>query len=267
MERITYPTDVSDREWEILKILMPSTPEVGRPREAPWREIVNGIFYITRAGCAWRLLPHDFPKWFTVYYYFRLWRKMGIWEKINDELRKTVRMAAGKKEDPTAAIIDSQSIKTTEAGGEKGFDAGKKINGRKRHIIVDTNGMLLKVNVHPADIQDRDGAKNLLKEAREKLPTLSMIWADGGYAGKLVEWSKSKVDMNIEIIKRTDKIKGFKVLSRRWVVERTFGWLGKNRRLSKDYERVNQTSESFIYLGMTRLMIRRLALNPSVAVF
>lgn len=143
---------------------MLSLAEVGRPREAPWREIVNGIFYISRAGCAWRLLPHDFLKWFTVYYYFRIWRKKGIWEKINDELRKKVRIVAGNKEEPTAAIIDFQSVKTTEAGGQKVFDAGKKIKGRKRHIVVDTNGLLLKVNVHPADIQDRDCAKKLLKE-------------------------------------------------------------------------------------------------------
>ena len=169
MDRIPYATDLSDREWEILKKLMPPDKLSGRPRKYTWREIVNALFYITKTGCHWRLLPNDFPKWWTVYSYFRCWRIGGIWEAINDELRKAVRAVEGREEEPTAVIIDSQSTKSSETSGDTGYDAGKKINGAKRHIAVDVGGLLINAVVHSADIQDRDGAVNLLRKARKNV--------------------------------------------------------------------------------------------------
>jgi putative transposase len=258
MDRTPYHSDVTDAEWKILEKLMPMNTDKGRPRKYEWREILNGIFYVVRSGCQWRQLPHDLPKWWTVYYYFRLWTRHGIWEKINDELRKMVREDVGKCRDASAAIIDSQTVKTTESGGIRGYDAGKKINGRKRHIIVDTLGLVIKAVVHSADVQDRNGAMKTIKAAQEKLKTLQLMWADGGYAGHLVEWVKNGFNFVLEIVKRSDDEKGFKVLPMRWIVERTFGWLGRNRRMSKDFERLPSTSEALVYLGMIRLMLRRL---------
>ena len=259
MERKPYQTDVSDAEWQILQALMPMQKAGGRPRQYEWREILNAIFFVTRSGCQWRLVPHDLPPWWTAYFYFRLWRLLGIWEKMNSELRKTVRvLCEGRDPEPSAGVIDSQSVKNTETGGKSGFDAGKKINGVKRHIVVDTCGLVMKAVVHTADIQDRDGAMITFNRMKNMCPRLKLVWADGGYAGQLVEWTKRKLNIKLEIVKRSDDIKGFKILPRRWVVERTFGWLGRNRRLSKNYERCTDSGESFIYVGMIRLMARRL---------
>jgi putative transposase len=260
MKRKPYHTDVSDQEWEIIKHLLPPPSSRGRPRENEWREILNAIFYVTRTGVQWRLLPHDFPAWWTVYFYFRLWRIKGIWEKINDELRKAVRACCeNRDEEPSAGIIDSQSVKNSETGGAKGFDAGKKISGIKRHLVVDTIGLVMKAVVHTADVQDREGAMLVFNRMKGKFPRLELAWADGGYAGQLVDWTQRMIGVRLEIVKRTDNMSGFKILPRRWVVERTFGWLGRNRRLARNYERLPETGESFIYVAMTRLMLRRLA--------
>jgi putative transposase len=258
LNRRHYETDLSDREWEIVKPHLPSNKPGGRPRKYPLLEIINAIFYVTRSGCQWRLLPHEFPPWWTVYFYFRLWKIHGIWEALNAELRVTLRSAEGRDEQPSAAIVDSQSVKTTEVGGEHGYDAGKKVNGRKRHLLVDTLGLLLKIVVHPANVQDRDGAKLLFESVEGKLPRLARIWADGAYTGKLVEWTREKLGATLDIVKRNDDVQGFVALPRRWVVERTFGWLGRSRRLSKDYERTMTSSEAFAYAAMVRLMLRRM---------
>lgn len=265
MERKAYPSDLSDAEWEIIEPLIPPAKPGGRPRKHDMREILNGIFYFLRSGCAWRLLPHDFPPWQTVYHYFREWRCNGIWERMNKALRTALREAAGREVQPSAAILDSQSVKTTETKGIRGYDAGKKVKGRKRHILVDTMGLLLIVLVHAADIQDRDGAKLVLAKAKCCFHRLRLIWADGGYAGKLIDWVHKNCSWTLEIVKRSDNAKGFQVLPRRWVVERTFAWLGRYRRLSKDYETLTETSEAMIYAAMVRLMIRRLARNTQTA--
>jgi len=212
------------------------------------------------------MLPHDLPPWRIVYYYFRLWRKDGTWAKINTALREEVRVADGREPEPSAAILDSQSVKTTETPGMRGYDAGKKVNGRKRHLLVDTLGLLLMVVVHAANIQDRDGAKLVLEKVKGRFPRLQLIWADGGYAGKLVDWVKTVCHWVLEVVKRNDDVKGFKVLPRRWVVERTSGWLGRYRRLSKDYEGLPETSEAMIYAAMIHLMVRHLARQPQAAV-
>jgi putative transposase len=266
--RTAYDSDLTDAEWAQLEPLVPPTKPGGRPPKHSRREILNGIFYAVRGGGAWHLLPHDLPPWRTVYHYFWSWRhfwswrRTGVWQQIHDRLREQVREATGCNTNPSAAILDSQSIRTSEAGGVRGYDGGKKIRGRKRHILVDTLGLLLLVVVTAANVQDRNGAQLLLSPLATQFRRLRLIWADGAYAGELTFWTRGLRKwgkLRLEIVRKPKGQKGFSVLPWRWRVERTFAWLCRNRRLRCDYERLPQTTEAIIYVAMIRLMTRRLA--------
>ena len=254
-----YTSDLTDPEWQLIDYCFPKSSPLGRPREHTFRELLNAVFYVVKTGCQWRNVPTHFAPWGTVYHYFRQWKRDGLWVRIHTHLRDHVRLAAGRHRQPSAGIIDSQSVKSTETSDERGYDAGKKINGRKRHLLVDTIGLVLLVMVLPANIQDRDGAKQLLAAffSQKTRRRVKHIWADGGYAGALRETARKLWRCAVEIVKRSE-LHTFKVLPRRWVVERTFGWLGRYRRLSRDYERQATTGETMVYLAMIRLMLTRL---------
>ncbi len=261
LQRAPYPSDLTDDQWKLVEPFVRVDEANLGPQKVVHsrREIVNAIVYRIRTGCQWRYLPHDLPDWQSVYHYFQLWTSNGTLKRLHDALRRAVRTQAGKNEEPTAAILDSQSVKSAEEADERGYDAGKKVKGRKRHLLVDTLGLILVICISTADVQDRDAAVQILPYAMNEFPTLQKVWADGGYQGPRVANAAKAAGVVVEVVKRSDNHAGFIVQPKRWIVERTNAWVSRDRALAKDYERKGESAEAVIQISMIRRMAVRLA--------